>query len=84
MAKYQTSLIKEAEGSTKDIRAGTITPTIYVGEAKAGEEVIQLLTTWGKSPVVEFEDGSVVIWTWQDLIDEARAIKEAEEAKANG
>lgn len=83
MAKYQTSLLKETEGSTKDIRAGTLTPTIYVGEAKNEEETIQLLTTWGQTPVIEFEDGSVVIWSWQDLIDEAKAIKAAEEKNAD-
>ncbi len=46
----------------------SITPSIFVGTATSEDgEKIQVLTTWGQSPMVEFEDGSQVIWSWNEL-----------------
>ncbi|EPH86953.1 hypothetical protein D922_04461 [Enterococcus faecalis 06-MB-DW-09] len=55
----------------------SITPSIFVGTASAedGEE-IKILTTWGHSPMIEFKDGSQVVWSWNELINEAVQVKE--------
>lgn len=56
----------------------TITPTIYVGDGTIEEtgEKFEILTTWGQSPVISFEDGSEVIWSWKELINEAIELRE--------
>lgn len=78
MPKYKTK-----EGYTineEGKKVTTITPSIFVGEAtfESGEK-IQILTTWGQAPMIEFEDGSQVIWNWKELIDEAIKVKESEQ-----
>lgn len=56
----------------------SITPTIYVGEGTIEEtgEKFEISTTWGQSPVIRFEDGSEVSWTWKELINEAIEVRE--------
>lgn len=57
-----------------------ITPSIFVGTAESEDgEKIQVLTTWGQSPMVEFEDGSQVVWSWNELINEAIELKTQKE-----
>lgn len=78
MPKYKTK-----EGYTineEGNKTMTITPSIFVGEATLGDgEKLQILTTWGQAPMIEFEDGSQVIWNWNELIDEAIKVKESEQ-----
>lgn len=58
----------------------SITPSIFVGTAESEDgEKIQVLTTWGQSPMVEFEDGSQVVWSWNELINEAIELKTQKE-----
>lgn len=73
---------KDEKGYTIDDQGNksdqmTLTPTIYVGEVTfdTGEKA-QVLTTWGQSPVVRFADGSEVIWSWKEIVNEAIRIKE--------
>lgn len=60
----------------------SITPTIYVGKGilDNGEE-FELLTTWGQSPVIRFENGSEVSWSWSELANEAMRLKNEKERK---
>lgn len=78
MPKYRTK-----EGYTIDDKGNkvmSITPSIFVGTATSEDGgKIQVLTTWGQSPMVEFEDGSQVIWSWNELINEAIELKTQEE-----
>lgn len=78
MPKYKTK-----EGYTineEGNKVMSIVPSVFVGEATLGNgEKVQVLTTWRRSPMVEFEDGSQVIWDWDELIDEAIKVKESEQ-----
>ncbi len=78
MPKYKTK-----EGYTineKGNKVMSITPSIFVGTVRSEDgEKIELLTTWGQAPMVEFEDGSQVIWSWNELINEAIELKTQEE-----
>lgn len=74
-------MYKDENGYTIDDQGNksdqmTLTPTIYVGEVTFDDgETAEILTTWGKSPVVRFEDGSEVIWSWKDIVAEALRIR---------
>lgn len=78
MPRYKTK-----DGYTineKGNKVMSITPSIFVGTATSEDgEKIQVLTTWGQSPMVEFEDGSQVIWSWNELINEAIKLKQQKE-----
>ncbi|MGF2057316.1 MULTISPECIES: hypothetical protein [Enterococcus] len=78
MPRYKTK-----DGYTineKGNKVMSITPSIFVGTATSENgEKIQVLTTWGQSPMVEFEDGSQVIWSWNELINEAIKLKQQKE-----
>ncbi|WEL48755.1 hypothetical protein P0G38_06765 [Enterococcus casseliflavus] len=78
MPKYKTK-----EGYTinkKGNKVMSITPSIFVGTATSEDgEKIELLTTWGQAPMIEFDDGSQVIWSWDELINEAIKLKQQKE-----
>lgn len=78
MPKYKTK-----EGYTineEGNKVMSIVLSVFVGEATLGNgEKVQVLTTWRRSPMVEFEDGSQVIWDWDELIDEAIKVKESKQ-----
>ena len=55
----------------------SLIPTIYIGDGTTDEdEKFEILTTWNQAPVIRFEDGSQVVWNWNELIQEAFEIKE--------
>jgi hypothetical protein len=74
---------KDEKGYTIDEQGNksaqmTLTPTIYVGDVTFDNgEKAQILTTWGQSTIVRFDDGSEVIWNWKEIINEAVKIKDA-------
>lgn len=50
---------------------------VSVGEAKIdGTETLGLSTTLHGAPVVQFEDGTIIYWTWEELINQAIQLKE--------
>lgn len=77
MPKY-----KDENGYTIDEQGNksnqmTLTPTVFVGDVTFDNgEKAEILTTWGQSPVVRFEDGSEVIWNWKEIVSEAVKIRE--------
>lgn len=48
---------------------------VSVGEAKIGDETLLLSTTLNGAPVIEFEDGTTIYWTWEELLDQAMKLK---------
>lgn len=50
---------------------------ISVGETK---ETVNLSTTLHRTPVVEFEDGTLVYWTWEELVHQAIKLKNSQAA----
>lgn len=47
----------------------------HVGEADREGEIFKLSTSLQGAPVIQFEDGTIVYWTWQELIDRAIKLK---------
>lgn len=46
--------------------------TMFVGEGKTENgEKFELLTLLNQAPVVRFEDGSQVAWSWKELVEKA-------------
>lgn len=48
---------------------------VHVGEAKTDDETLHLSTTLHGAPVIGFEDGTIIYWTWEELIDQAIKLK---------
>ena len=78
MPKY-----RDSKGYTVDKdgnKTMSITPSVFVGKATSEEgEEFELLTTWSQAPMIEFSDGSQVIWSWEELINAAFDLKQQKE-----
>ena len=48
---------------------------VHVGEADLEGEIMNLSTSIHGAPVIQFEDGTIVYWTWQGLIERAIKLK---------
>ncbi|MCM3396818.1 hypothetical protein M3638_03055 [Oceanobacillus profundus] len=47
----------------------------HVGEADREGETFKLSTSLHGAPVIQFEDGAIVYWTWQELVERAIELK---------
>ncbi len=51
---------------------------VHAGTASLENEKVDLAYSVNGSPVITFEDGTTIYWTWEELITEAVKLKESE------
>lgn len=74
-----TGKIKINEDGTK---THALIPTVFIGDGTTSDgKKFQILTTWEQAPVIRFEDGSQVVWDWNEIIEEAFEMRIAENEK---
>lgn len=64
----------------------TLIMKVYLGKAERLEtgEVAEIMTNVGGSPLIQFDNGDIVTWNWNELVNEAFEIRDKERSNNGG